>query len=62
MGQRKKEDLNIPTMILCIIGAVLTVFGILVLKNDNLRCIRKIELEPIFDNTVGVEVEILEME
>ena len=37
MGQRKKEDLNIPTMILCIIGAVLTVFGILVLKNDNFK-------------------------
>ena len=37
MGQRKKEDLNIPTMMLCIIGAVLTVFGLLVLKNDNFK-------------------------
>ena len=37
MGQRKKEDLNIPTMMLCIIGAVLAVFGLLVLKNDNFK-------------------------
>lgn len=37
MGQRKKEDLNIPTMVLCIIGTVLTVFGLLVLKNDNFK-------------------------
>lgn len=33
-----------------------------VIKNDNLKHIQKIELEPIFDNVVGVEVEILEME
>ena len=40
MGQkkeRKKEELNIPTMILCIIGIVLTVFGFLLLKNDNFK-------------------------
>ena len=37
MGQRKKEDLNIPTMIFCIIGVVATVFGILLLKNDNFK-------------------------
>ena len=37
MGQRKKEDLNILTMILCIIGTVLTVFGFLLLKNDNFK-------------------------
>ena len=37
MGQRPKEDLNIPTMILCIIGVVLTVFGFLLLKNDNFK-------------------------
>lgn len=37
MGQRKKEELNIPVMIFCIIGVVLTVFGFLVLKNDNFK-------------------------
>ena len=37
MGQRQKEDLNVPTMIFCIIGVVLTVFGFLVLKNDNFK-------------------------
>lgn len=31
-----------------------------VLKNDNLTCIDKIILEPIFDNVVGVEIEIEE--
>ena len=31
-----------------------------VLKNDNLTCIDKIILEPIFDNIVGVEIEIEE--
>lgn len=31
-----------------------------VLKNDNLTCIDKIILEPIFDNIVGVEIEITE--
>ena len=30
--QRKKEELNIPVMILCIVGTVLVVFGILLLK------------------------------
>lgn len=37
MGQRKKEDLNIPTMIFCIIGVVLTVFGFLLLKDGNFK-------------------------
>ena len=37
MGQRKKEDLNIPTMIFCIIGVVLTVFGFLLLKNGDFK-------------------------
>ena len=37
MGQRQKEDLNIPTMIFCIIGVVLSVFGFLLLKNDNFK-------------------------
>ena len=32
-----KEELNIPVMILCIIGVVLTIFGIFVLKNDNFK-------------------------
>ena len=29
-----KEELSIPVMIFCIVGVVLTVFGIFVLKND----------------------------
>lgn len=33
----KKEELNIPIMILCIVGVVLMVFGFLVLKNDNFK-------------------------
>ena len=33
-----------------------------VLKNDNLRHIQKITLEPIFDDKVGVEIEIKEMQ
>ena len=33
-----------------------------VLKNDNLTCIDKIIMEPIFDNIVGVEIEIQESE
>lgn len=38
MGKtNKKEELNIPIMILCIVGAVLVVFGFLVLKNDNFK-------------------------
>ena len=32
-----------------------------VLKNDNLRHIQKITLEPIFDDKVGVEIEIKEI-
>lgn len=32
-----------------------------VLKNDNLRHIQKITLEPIFDNKEGVEIEIREV-
>lgn len=38
MGKtEKKEELNIPVMILCIVGVVLVVFGFLVLKNDNFK-------------------------
>ena len=33
-----------------------------VLKNDNLKHIQKITLEPIFDNKFGVEIEIKELE
>lgn len=33
----KKEELSIPVMILCIIGVVLTVFGIFVLKSENFK-------------------------
>ena len=33
-----------------------------VLKNDNLKHIQKITLEPIFDDKGGVEIEIKEME
>ena len=32
-----KESLNIPVMVLCIVGLVLTVFGFFVLKNDNFK-------------------------
>ena len=32
-----KEDLNIFVMIFCIIGVVLTIFGLFVLKNDNFK-------------------------
>ena len=35
--QRKKEELNIPIMVLCIVGTVLTVFGILLLKTENFK-------------------------
>ena len=34
---RKKEELNIPIMILCIIGTVLVVFGFLLLKTENFK-------------------------
>lgn len=38
MGKtNKKEELNIPVMILCIVGVVLVVFGFLLLKNDNFK-------------------------
>ena len=38
MGKtRKKEELNIPVMVLCIIGAVLLVFGGLLLKTENFK-------------------------
>ena len=33
-----------------------------VLKNDNLRHIQRITLEPIFDDKVGIEIEIKELE
>lgn len=29
-----------------------------VIKNDNLKCIQRITIEPIFDNQGGIEVEI----
>ena len=32
-----------------------------VLKNDNLKHIQKITLEPIFDNKIGIEFEIKEI-
>lgn len=32
-----------------------------VLKNDNLKHIQKITLEPIFDDKVGIEIEIKEL-
>ncbi len=34
---RKKEELNIPVMICCIVGVVLVVFGILLLKDGNFK-------------------------
>lgn len=34
---KKKEELNIPVMILCIVGVVLVVFGLLLLKNGNFK-------------------------
>ena len=38
MGKKKKkEELSIPVMILCIIGVVLVVFGFLLLKNENFK-------------------------
>lgn len=38
MGKvKKKEELSIPVMILCIIGIVLVVFGFLLLKNTNFK-------------------------
>lgn len=38
MGKaRKKEELNIPVMILCIVGVVLVVFGFLLLKTENFK-------------------------
>lgn len=33
--EKKKEELSIPIMILCIVGVVLTVFGLLLLKNNH---------------------------
>ena len=38
MGKtNKKEELNIPVMILSIVGVVLVVFGFLLLKNENFK-------------------------
>lgn len=38
MGKtRKKEELSIPVMILCIVGVVLVVFGFLLLKTENFK-------------------------
>jgi Holliday junction resolvase RusA-like endonuclease len=31
-----------------------------VIKNDNLNCVNKIILEPVFNDVVGVEIEIEE--
>lgn len=40
MGKaKKKEELSIPVMILCIIGVVSIVFGFLLLKNDKFKLI-----------------------
>ncbi len=36
-SKRKKEELNVGVMILCIIGTVSVVFGILLLKNENFK-------------------------
>ena len=33
----KKENLSVPVMICCIIGVVMTIFGIFVLRNDNFK-------------------------
>lgn len=32
-----------------------------VIKNDNLNCIQRIVYEPIFDDKIGIEVEINEL-
>ncbi len=37
MGKKKKEELNIFVMMLCIVGIVLTVLGALLLKNSNFK-------------------------
>ena len=38
MGKtKKKEELNIPVMVLCIVGTVLVVFGFMLLRNDNFK-------------------------
>ena len=37
MSVNKKEELNIPVMICCIIGVVLTIFGFFVLKSENFK-------------------------
>ena len=38
MGKtNKKEELNIPVMVLCIVGTVLVVFGFMLLRNDNFK-------------------------
>ena len=36
-NERKKEELNIPVMIFCIVGVVLVVFGFLLLKTENFK-------------------------
>ena len=33
----KKESLSIPVMVFCIVGIVLTIFGIFLLKNDGFK-------------------------
>lgn len=37
MGKEQKEKLNIGVMILCIVGIVLTVLGVLLIKTTNFR-------------------------
>ena len=40
MGKsRPKEELNIPVMVFCIIGTVLTVLGFLLIKNNDMGLI-----------------------
>lgn len=56
--QNKRQDLDNFRMKGLIDGLVAA--G--VIKNDNLKCINKIILEPVFDDEIGVEVEITESE
>ena len=37
MSKSKKEELSIPVMMFCIIGVVLTIFGIFVSKSENFK-------------------------
>ena len=54
MGKtRKKEELNIPVMIFCIIGVVLVVFGFLLLKTESFK-LRVVSTE---GTVTGVQVK-----